>query len=99
MGGRPEEGLTDAALCIARRPMGSDQGLSARPRRPCGRDCSRQSTVRRSHSLQISSRHPLAGSPGAFWRLEDRESALQTMVDVWSVSVYFMVAGDLLRTL
>src|SRR5215813_1725140 len=77
MGGRPEEGLTDAALCIARRPMGSDQGLSARPRRPCGRDCSRQSTVHRSHSLQISSRHPLAGSPGALWRLEDRASALQ----------------------
>src|SRR5262249_9000138 len=71
MGGRPEEGLTDAALCITRRPMGSDQGLFAWPRRPCGRDCSGQSTVRRSRSLQISSRHSLAGLPVRFgdWKI------------------------------
>ena len=27
MGGRPEEGLTNATLCNTRRPMGADQGL------------------------------------------------------------------------
>ena len=37
MSGRPEEGLTDAAICPARRPVGSDQSHSARPRRPRGR--------------------------------------------------------------
>src|ERR1700731_4545651 len=35
-----------AALLIARRPMGADQRSSARARRSCGRQCSRQPAVR-----------------------------------------------------
>src|ERR1700730_16311019 len=35
-----------AALWIARRPMGADQRSSARARRSCGRQCSRQPAVR-----------------------------------------------------
>src|SRR4029077_13194688 len=34
-----------AALWMARRPMGADQRSSARPRRSCGRQCSRQPAV------------------------------------------------------
>jgi transposase len=36
MGGRLFEGLTDATLCTARRPMGSDPGFSSWPRSHVG---------------------------------------------------------------
>ena len=45
MSGRPKEGLTDATICNARRPMGSDQRHSAGPRRPCGRYGGGQSPI------------------------------------------------------
>src|SRR5437763_14479537 len=41
MEGRPEEGLTDAALCITRRPVGPDQGFSSRPGSADSDDCGR----------------------------------------------------------
>ena len=64
---------------FARRPVGPDQGYSAGPRRPCRRCGGGQSPVRRSRSLQVSSRRPVAGSARALRRLEDRLSALQPM--------------------
>jgi DNA polymerase (family X) len=45
-------------------------------------------------ALPGSSRHSLAGSPGAFWRLEDRASALQSMGEEWSFRGYFQAAGE-----
>src|SRR4029434_6341860 len=92
MGGRPEEGLTDAALCIARRPMGSDQGLSTRPRRPCGRDCSRQLTVRRSHSLQISSRRDLPERFGD-WKIVHQRFSRWAKSGVFE-RIFKLLAGD-----
>src|SRR5450756_823286 len=79
MRGRLCGGPTHAALWIARRPMGTDQGFSARPGRPCRRQCSGQPVVRRSRSLQVSNGNPLARPACAFRRLEDRAPALQSM--------------------
>src|SRR5215831_3008320 len=94
MGSRPEEGPTDATLWVARRSVGSDQGFSAGPRRPCGRDCGGQPIVRRSGSLPISSWCPLARSPRALWRLEDRLPALQSVVEERRFRAYFQAAGE-----
>src|ERR1700744_2468342 len=71
MGGRLFMGLTDATLCAARRPMGSDQGFSSRPRRPWGRHGGRQPIIHQSDSVSISSRIPWRDLPERFgdWKI------------------------------
>src|SRR5580700_6745859 len=94
MGGRLFEGLTDATLCTARRPMGSDPGFSSWPRRPRGRHGGRQPIVRRSGFVSISGRHPVAGSSRAFRRLEDRPPALRPVGEERSDRVFTLLASD-----
>src|ERR1035437_678883 len=71
MRGRLCGGPTHAALWIARRPMGADQGFLARPERTCRRQCSGQPVVRRSRSLQVSNGDPWRDLPARFgdWKI------------------------------
>jgi transposase len=71
MSGRPEEGLTDATICIARRPVGSDQGYSAWPRRPCGRHGGGQSLFVEAVLFRFRAGVPWRDLPARFgdWKI------------------------------
>src|SRR5712691_2274405 len=74
--------------------MGSDQGFSSGSRRPCGRHGGGQSTVRRSRSVQISSRDSLARSSRALRGLEDRPSAFRPVGKERRFRAHFQDVGE-----
>ena len=71
--------LLDIGPDIQPRAVICDKGYASKANRDAARERGGQSPVRRSRSVQISRRHPVARSARALWRLEDRLSALQPM--------------------
>src|SRR5271166_2584916 len=75
--------LTDAALWPARRPMGAYPRPAAWAGGSCGSDRGGQPAVRRGGAVSLSHRYPVARPAGALRRLEQPESALQPIGQIW----------------